>query len=80
MDVRGLGRCMMQVNDAPVMFTRCLSVRTYVKEPYRLIYVKEPYVKKKKSMKGLMSEITDKVSFGQRDQHLHLCPQMKQVW
>ena len=31
-------------------------------------------------MIGLMSEITDKVVFGQLDQHLHLCPQMKQVW
>ena len=30
-------------------------------------------------MIGLTSEITDEVSFGRRDQHLHLCPQMKQV-
>ena len=29
---------------------------------------------------SLTSEITDKVSFGQRDHHLHLCLQMKQVW
>ena len=28
-------------------------------------------------MVGLTSEITDKVTFGQRDHHLHLCPQMK---
>ena len=28
----------------------------------------------------LTSEITDEVSFGQRDQHLHLGPQMKQLW
>ena len=27
-----------------------------------------------------VSEITDEVSFGRRDQHLHLRPQMKQVW
>ena len=31
-------------------------------------------------MIGLMSEITDEVSFGQWDQHLQLRPQMKQVW
>ena len=30
-------------------------------------------------MIGLTSEITDEVSFGRRDHHLHLCPQMKQV-
>ena len=28
----------------------------------------------------LTSEITDKVSFCRQDHHLHLCPQMKQVW
>ena len=31
-------------------------------------------------MIGLTSEITDEVSFGWQAQHLHLCPQMKQVW
>ena len=31
-------------------------------------------------MIGLTSETTDEVSFGRRDQHLHLCPQRKQVW
>ena len=30
-------------------------------------------------MIGLTSEITDEVSFSRRHQHLHLCPQMKQV-
>ena len=29
---------------------------------------------------GLTSKITDEVSFGQSEQHLHVCPQMKQVW
>ena len=31
-------------------------------------------------MIGLTSEITDEVSFGWWDHHLHLCLQMKQVW
>ena len=31
-------------------------------------------------MIGWTFEITDEVRFGRRDQHLHLCPQMKQVW
>ena len=31
-------------------------------------------------MIGFTSEIIDEVSFGRRDHHLDLCPQMKQVW
>ena len=31
-------------------------------------------------MIGLTSEITDAVTFGRRDHHLRLCPQMKQEW
>ena len=31
-------------------------------------------------MIGLTSEITDDVSFGRKDHHLHLCSQLKQVW
>ena len=27
----------------------------------------------------LTSEITDEISFGQWDHHLHICPQMKQA-
>ena len=35
---------------------------------------------KKMWMIGLTSEITDEVSFCQRDHHLHLCPRMAQLW
>ena len=31
-------------------------------------------------MIALMSEITDEISFGRQDHHLHLCPEIKQVW